>query len=861
MQVFLDQGKPRDLKTTSAITLNLRIPQGLTDSRVFFQAGTLAEDFDGTRAVRTIDYRSWPALAFYDQRQGIKQYFPVPENSAWGNDAEADGTAGEDGTLVTRELTTISNSSPDWQSVRLVLTDAERQILQRTTGWRMVLVPGSGTGTQTLLAGAVVFEGAAWSVKSSAPATGSVNPAEQVDSSRTEGHQLRVDWSGKSDWTIEARHSPVRPGSYRTIAFQFRNQALASSTTFGLALTDADGTGVHATWSAGAGAATSGWIQGRINLREKTLTLDGVPTGTVTVTSGAVSWNRMSISKSSATDSGTWMLAEVEAVDPVWEPLGTSLVSATWKQSAAWPSTEIPLVSGMVWDVTSAQAGLTADDWSWIGKTTAAGNLGPVRASGEASLHRSAGGQGGHGAYQATLPLGWPDGPTLELTDKFSDLGLRAERVVLGVPWVGTWDGQVKAEGPPTTLDRQYKAGWTSPSQWPAGWSAALTGTADETSPWSGTLGDFGPQWVDSWSWLPPPDTPAPYSLVQAEATTTATWQPWSLETHEKGLVSQSVGPTVKWAPSGSWEIKTPYKVEGDRAWSLTPSVSKRVESVFETATPEFPDESARKAAVWLGTQPQGLFALPFDEQLSMGSPWTGSGLQTGLVESTVGLDWERATVADWTDVALPTLGGAKFVTTRGVDGLAEYRSGLVAGHLQARGLNLFGTLGSTPVFSWYRTDVWTWSATGSWGTGTRVQDQTADASMATRADLVLTTQESVGLPVDYQGKWGSTPTQSVGVKPTWTLRRPADLPFELPRWISPGSFHREWVQELSSSLQFGWDPTVAPVLRDLQVSWKGRFLLSEKSELDLTTKWGQQWQNNLTVVGLEASLDLILAF
>jgi hypothetical protein len=184
-----------------------------------------------------------------------------------------------------------------------------------------------------------------------------------------------------------------------------------------------------------------------------------------------------------------------------------------------------------------------------------------------------------------------------------------------------------------------------------------------------------------------------------------------------------------------------------------------------------------------------------------------------------------------------------------------------VEAHARARGLNLFGTLGSAPLFSWYRTETLTWNLSGSWGTGTRDQDQTAASGVDLRADVFLTITESVGLPVVYKGQWGATSAQTLGAKPSWSLKLPADLPFDLPRWLSPKTFHRLWVQDLSAGLDFTWTPTPSPVLRNLEASWKGRLLLSDKSELDLGMKWGQQWQQSLTVVGLLASLDLVLTF
>jgi hypothetical protein len=69
------------------------------------------------------------------------------------------------------------------------------------------------------------------------------------------------------------------------------------------------------------------------------------------------------------------------------------------------------------------------------------------------------------------------------------------------------------------------------------------------------------------------------------------------------------------------------------------------------------------------------------------------------------------------------------------------------------------------------------------------------------------------------------------------------------------------WVQDLSTAFDFGWTPTPAPALRNLEAQWKGRLLMSQKSEIDFGLKWGQQWQQNLTVVGLLGTVDLVLTF
>jgi hypothetical protein len=871
MEVFVDQGKPRDLSSASVITVNLRLPQTSTGSkvRILFQTGNLSRDFDGTGAVKKLEYRSKPALVLTSSHPaGQTQYFPIPEDSTWANDAEASGSAGSDGTLVTRDLTNLATLSDGaWHQLTLSLSDSERQLLARTNGWRIVAVNDTTSGaaeTTVVLAGPVVFEGSTWSV--AAGATAAVNLAEASDPGRTDGHDLSVSWSGGTDgttsWAIEGRHNPVRPASFRTLAFSYRNDSAAAVP---LTLTLADGSGhrLSASWVAPSAPGT--WVQARVDLRGGGMTLDGtaVPGSPVSLVSGASDWDRMTLSVAAAPREGSLVVTEIEAVDPVWEPVGTSLASASWSQTTPWPSSDLPLVSGLRIGVLSSQSGLRSEDFSWKGQTTLAGALGPLRATGEAAYSLSPGTSHGHGAYDATLPLGATDGPRVELGDKFSDDGLRAERVLVGGPWVGTVEAKAQASGPPATLVQAYRAGWTSPSQWADGWGGTLSAGWTQTRTDAPSLEGFAREWAESWSWLVPGSTLAPFALVDATATTEGLWGPvgWNLEA--KNQVSQALGPPVKWSPSGTWELKVPILSGDDAPWTITPSLSRKVEGVFQLPGGENPAFSARDALQWLWGSPGGLASLPFSEW----APGSGPGdvgpaeAPTAGSESKAGLEWTRQPDSAWSDLVVPQSAGTAVVAIRGWDGSALWRAGTVEAHAKARGLNLFGSLGSSPTFSWYRTEVLAWGLAGTWGTGTRDQDRLASSSADVRADLFFTTAESAGLPLTYKGQWGTSSSQSLGLKPSWSLKLPADLPFELPRWLSPKAFRRMWVQDLSTALDFSWTTTGAPPLRNLEAQWKGRLLMSEKSELDFGLQWGQQWQQNLTVVGLLGTIDLVLTF
>jgi len=868
-QVFFDQGRARDLATSTAVTLPLRIPQGWSGVRVFVQVGTLSEDFDGTGAVRTVQYRTKPALPFVDQsRSSAQEYFPLPEGSTWANDGDGDGTAGPDGALVTRELTlaevtdgaaALDGSATGWVNFRFTLADAERQLLRRATGWRLVVVNSGGAdaGDKTVLAASAVLEGSSWSVAADPTAPGGeVSPAELDDPSRTDGRQLRVDWSGRTSWTLEGRHSPVRPSAYRTLSFRYHS---ASALPLVLTLTDAEGRGLRAAWTSSPSAT---WVEGRIDWKARTLTLDGVEVpGAVTLRSGASAWDRMTLALAGGPGSETLWWGEVEALDPVWEPVGTTNATLAWTQPAPWPSAALPLVSGVKVSAASHQSGLTDADLAWSGRTGLAGTLGPLRASGEANFARTAAEGSAHGAYEATLPLAGPGGLRLEWTERFSDQGLRSEKLLVGLPWVGTWTASARAEGPPTSLPQTYGATWASVGEGP--WSAGASAGWTQTSPWTEALAPFGDQWLESWSWLRPGDATAPFHHLSSSAQLRLAPKPLGFEAKAAADSTQSVattaGTTVKWTPTGSWSLALPWD-GGD--WGLTPSVTRQVQAAYAPPGARDPGASARDAAAFLGGAGGFLDRLPFSDLGASGADWVDTeGLTTAQATSTAGLEGHRSAAQDWTDLALPGSGSLKVTGLRGLDGASSYQARSVTGALQARATNLFGALGAQPTFLWYRTDVLSWSAAGTWSTGTRTQDQNASGDLAVRADLVLTPAESLGLPVAYQGRWGSSESQGVQIKPTWSLKLPAALPFDLPVWLSPRAYARKWVQDLALSSSFLWTPDPAPVLRDLQVSWTGKLLLSEGSDLSLVTRWGQQWQKDLTLVGLEADLILKLSF
>lgn len=900
MEVFVDKGKTEDLSTATAITVTVRVQETLADvgnssglpAHLILEAGNVSRNFDGTGAVRSITYQTYPALSFYNQASGFSQFFPIPQGSVWGNDADGSGSAGSDAPLVMYDLSSsattspISTTSSGWQTITVNLSATDRQKLTGASGWRLVLVTPttwSGVQTKTVLVGPVLFAGSTWTVASDSPSTGTVTPVEYADSTRTDGHDLQVTWANASGvttpstWTIQGRNTTMDPRGYQALSFRYQLVSSNSTTPTGTVpltvfIGDGQGHGVTASWNA---AVTSSWVTAKIGLQNNAMTIGGVAVSGATVSSaaGATAWDRVTVTKGSATGdyAGTMIIAEVEAVDPVWEPIASTKAEATWTQSKPWPSSDVPLVTGLKVGFQSNQDGIQADTFTWSGQSTVSGTFGLVRGQGEALYTYSPLGDTAHGAYQATLPLGWTGGPTLELFDQFSDQGLRAEKVTVGAPWVGTTFVSAKASGPPTTLSQEYRLGWDSPPQWYEGWKGSTLGSWDQTTPVVNTLDGFAQTWADSWSWLAPPGQIADYFQVQGHSEFSIAPSPVGFGAETTLKTVQSQGSYTVWTPTGTWLLRVPIRLHPEAPWTLTPSVSREVDVVYDLSSPVDPEDSSTQTLAELMTR--GLVGVPFSEQLASASPWDGanSNIVSGSVISTAALDWERTPISDWTDLAVPLAGKVQYSTNQGLASGAEYLTMTTTTTLTGKGNNLFGTLGSSPFFTWYQSDVWGWSLDGSWGWGTRTADNITTAGIATQSTLSLSPVESVSLPVTFKGTWGPPISQTTTInngsdwsdtltlKPSWTFRGPANLPFDLPGWISARAYKRMFVQELSSTLDLGWP--VSPEIRNLEIVWKGRFLLSPKSEFDLTTSWGQQWQVDLYQLGLEVAIDIILAF
>jgi len=864
MDVFLDSGKPLDLRSTTAISIKVRVPNGgLGGAKLLFQAGTLSENFDGTGALRTLSYRTHPALAFQDQTTGFSQYFPIPENSSWANDGNADGVLSDDGTLISLPLdstTGFDSTNSGWQSIRIVLTASERQLLASATGWRILLLDdGSGLGSKTVLVDSALFEGTTWNVvpDTSAPANSTVSAADEVDASLTQGYHLRVDWSQRSSWTVQNRNTTVRPSSYETLQFQYRLDN-PSSTTLTLTFQDADGNGLTATWPA---TAASSWQTARIDWVNSTMTVDGKATGQVTVTGTSAGWDRMTISQSGAS-TGLLYLSDVQAVDPRWEPIGSTNAWIQWTQEEGTSSPGLFSITNTVWQARSQHSGVTAADVLWNGWTSVDTNLGPLKTFAEANLTQSARVSEAHGDYEVTLPVVFPGGWSTSWTDRFSDSGLREEKAALTVPWVGTWTADAMATGPPTVLTQGYHLTWTSAASWPEAISGTLAADWVQNSLFTDTLGNFGEQWTQSWSWLRPVDGIAPYIDLSLSPTMKSRWGPISWETSIQNRAVQTVGPTIAWTPQGSWQLQVPFRVDGDQGWGLTPLIRKTVQAVYGPSTARSPSHLVADTLQWLWA-PSSLAFLPFAEWGSGPEPWsaTDAGFETGTSESTAGLEFDRSNQGLWTDLALPTSGGVEWIADRSAVGQGQGWMSTYSLHGESRALNLFGTVGSQPLLTWYRTDAFTWGVRASLSNGSESTFDKTTLGADQRTEIFLTERESVAVPLSYQGVWSDTPGQTLTISPGWTYKASADLPFPLPGWLSPRRFHREWIQEVSTVFGWGWQPAPAPVFQNLQIQWKGTLLLSPKSQLSLTTKWGQQWQNDLTLIGLEADLDFLLTF
>ena len=800
LQLALDKGKPRDLSATTRIALPVRLASVLpAGAKVYLQVGHLGEDFDGSGAVQTLANQSRRTLPFRDQINGFSMGFPIPESTDWTNDGQGDGVANGPGAVSTYDITSqVSTESTVVYAVPLL---SDRFQLRAANGYS-VLVSSPTAGDVVLFVGPAHFEGATWAIlpdSSSLPAS-SVTP---VDLPNSQGNTSLISWISRPQWTAEAHLTAFHSRQYQHLAVTFR-VIDASVKSLQLIVSDASFLGLNASWTA---KDTTDWQTATIDLATGDVWLDGTIIAKATLANLTAAWDRVRLTVSGKSN-GSLELKPLEATDPLWD---FRLLSTE----------ELVLGKGdAVLSLRSAQTQSSQNGLNWDVELGTVLKWGPANLSTSFTADES---QAFHGNYRAGIDLGQPDGVTFSWQDHFGDLSGRSETLGVSLPVFGKIQAKASVI-PQAGLERSFELTWTPVSPIARAQLQASTKLRllSAVTPARLAPSDL---WLASWGWLVPEDTAQASTFEMGSLALNWQGDLLGFRASSQAQVVQLAGSPWKVAPYAEAKIAFPVQdLQRSSSWLWEPQLGWKLTSNWEEVS---------------GLPPSSL--IPVATSLVLGSV-VDRQLETNAGLSVSGGSWGASSVGSWAQGRNSGLEFQVFGFTLQSAGRAD---------------NLFGNAGIWPIFKFYRTDTLSWSVDTAVTQGSRASDSTWKTQTTVKPELLFTPRESLAADVRVSA---SAATVVLQLSPEWKVKVPANLPFEVPGWISPRKFDRQ-LQFSTVLLLRADNKTGSLAMNQFEFTEKNTLTLSDKSVFHFGITIKQVWDTQSFLTGLLASADIVLSF
>jgi hypothetical protein len=619
----------------------------------------------------------------------------------------------------------------------------------------------------------------------------------------TQGNTSTISWVSRPQWTAEAHVPSFHPRQYQHLAVTFRVTD-TSVTSLQLTVCDASLLGLIASWAV---KNTKDWQTVMIDLASGEVTQDGAFLAKASLNNLSAAWDRVRLAVSGKPN-GTVELKPLEATDPLWDFRVLSTEELVLGKGDA-------VVSLRSVQTQSSQNGLNWD--VELGTTL---KWGPASLSTTLSAQES---QILHGNYTAGFAVGNPENVALSWQDHFGDLSARAESVLFSVPVLGKIQAKASAN-PQAGLERNFELSWspTSPLSGLQLQAETKVRLLSAHTPASLSPTDL---WLASWGWLVPEDTVQASTFEMGSMALNWQGEQIGFKASSQAQVIQLEGSPWKLAPSAEAKIAFPVQnLQTSGSWLWVPQIGWKLTSSWEQA--------------W-GLPPSSL--IPVATSLVLGSE-VDRQIETSAGLSVSGGSWGASSLGSW---ASGRSSGLEFQ----VIGMSLQSAG--------RADNLFGDAGIWPLFTFYRTDTLSWSVDTSVFQGSRSSDSTWKILATLKPELFFTPIES--LAADARASANST-TVALQLSPEWRVKGPANLPFEVPDWISPQKFDRQLV--FSTLLLLSADnKTGALAMHQFEFTQKNTLTLSDKSVFHFGITIKQVWDTQSFLTGLLASADIVLSF
>lgn len=326
-----------DLSETQSISLKWKHIDVAGSVDIYIRVGKLSEDLDGDGILDEEISQYESGFNFNDGSYQMK--VGLAPDSNLGNDQldteDLDGNSildKEGSELVYTKKETSPGSS--WQTITLNLAPSDRKKLKAVTGFEIIIVENNtANASGRLLVGDIVFSGSSFVIKSSAGQTtvreinelystvsGSLltedfSEVEIYSSGTGPQNVAEINWDAADTWEAAVFTEAANLSDYNKISFYMKTSGPApDNITF--ALTNPSGKGISLSFKP---IASNNWEKYTIDYRAGSIISDGTAPDDITWIKSdlnAANVNRLSLSANCSSE-GTLLLDEVHLEDPV----------------------------------------------------------------------------------------------------------------------------------------------------------------------------------------------------------------------------------------------------------------------------------------------------------------------------------------------------------------------------------------------------------------------------------------------------------------------------------------------------------------------------------------------------------------
>lgn len=341
------EGAALDFSTASSIDFQWKTADISGSFDVYVHFGTIGEDLDGDGALDAELSELSNGFPFNDTGNGVTLYLGGVSGGAsvQTEDSDGDGLLESDtesliiarGSAGAAFTPLLALPAETWSTVSIDRNSFDFDKLKQVKGIRIILAEKSGSSPAggKLLVTPPQIRGSRMYSRTSGPGTirgreiaeASVPAAESLGkahpesssvfhSGTSESKSLEITWSGMSSgsWSSSAYTTAVPPGQYDSFSFYLLPYDLGAGTgDISVSFTDSRGRGLHASFSAGE---SDRWQKVSISIPNAGISINGNPvSGTVSRDSTGNKWSHFTVSLAGVT-AGTVYLDEVHLHDP-----------------------------------------------------------------------------------------------------------------------------------------------------------------------------------------------------------------------------------------------------------------------------------------------------------------------------------------------------------------------------------------------------------------------------------------------------------------------------------------------------------------------------------------------------------------